>query len=267
MNYYTHLINIKFRIFIKISKKHLKNHAICAILFYMMMAEPQYATEKNKTVCINAKVVIDSIKQCFPLETYKTLAERADVHIQTVLRWVSVGRAEESAIRRLVLSLEQEGDYDTILLKDATPSQLRRRCQLIGWDKVINSPKKGELFMKIEEAQKQIAEKLRYSDNWTDILNDCNPGIYGVEDWEANVDSDNIWVNFPNMEFSFKDVDFDFEVRIGGSREDDSIDEQYHRTASGKGKFECSGGKVTDIYDVEIDCDLDLTEGGRVTRA
>jgi hypothetical protein len=211
-------------------------------------------------------MVIDSVKQCFPLETYKTLAERADVHIQTVLRWVSVGRAEESAIRRLVFSLEQEDNYDNVLLKDATPGQLRRRCQFIGWDKVINSPKKGELFMKIEEAQKQIAEKLAIDDNWINILNECTPGIYGVEHWEANIYPDDIWVNFPDMEFSFKDVEFDFEVRIGGSREEDSMDELFHRMASGKGKFECSRGKVTDIYDVEIDCDLDLTEGGRVTR-
>jgi len=231
------------------------------------MLEPKYVIQGNKNVCINAKEVIDSIRECFPKETFKTLAIRANVHVQTVLRWVSVGRAEESAMRNLVVSFEKEDNHDTVLLKKASPTQLRKQCQLIGWDKVINSPKQGELFMKIEDAQNQIAEKLPYDDTWADILcNDCFPGIYGVEDWEVNVDPQNIWVNFPKMEFSFKNADFDFEVRIGGSNEDDSMDESYHRLASGSGKFECSGGKVTSVYALEIDCDLDLSEGGRVTR-
>lgn len=232
-----------------------------------MMIEPQYITQGNKKVCINAKEVINSIRQCFPDETYKTLADRADVHIQTILRWVSVGRAEEYAMRQLILSFTQEDNYDSVLLKNASPMQLRKQCQLIGWDKVINSPKRGELFMKIEDAQEQIAEKLTYDNTWLDILcNDTFPGIYGVRDSDVTVYAHTIWVNFPKMEFSFKDVEFDFEVRIGGSREDDSIDERHHRLASGRGKFECSGGKVSDIYDLEIDCDLDLSEGGKVSR-
>jgi hypothetical protein len=121
--------------------------------------------------------------------------------------------------------------------------------------------------MKLEDAQEQIAEKLSNNDAWIQILcDDCLPGIYGVEDWEVIAYPQNIWVNFPKMEFSFKDVEFDFEVRIGASREEDSIDESHHRLANGKGKFECSGGKITDIFALEINCDLDLTEGGRVTR-
>jgi hypothetical protein len=232
----------------------------------MMIVAPQYVCEKNKNVCVNAKMVIDSIRQCFPLETYKTLAERANVHIQTILRWVSVSRASENAMRLLVLSLEKEDDYDTVLLKNANPAQLRKRCQFIGWDKVINSPKKGELFMSIKDAQEQIVEKLEIGDNWIDMLNYCTPNISAIQHWEAYVNPDDIWVDFSKMEFSFKDVEFNFEVRLGASREEDSIDEQHQRMASGKGKFECSGGKVTDIYDIKIDCDLDLTEGGRVTR-
>jgi hypothetical protein len=246
----------------------LINNAIYDILKYMMISEPKYEIQGNKKVCINAKEVVDSIKECFPKETYKTLAVRADVHIQTVLRWVSVGRAEEYAMRNLVFSFEKEDNYDTVLLKDASPAQLRKQCQLIGWDKIINSPKQGELFMKIEDAQNQIAEKLMYDDTWAEILcNDCFPGIYGVQNWDVNVESQNIWVNFPKMEFSFKDVEFDFEVRIGGSREDDSVDQSHHRSAKGCGKFECSGGKVTEVYALEIDCDLDLSEDGTITRS
>jgi len=233
----------------------------------MMMLEPKYATQGNKNVCVNAKEVIDSIRECFPNETYKSLAVRANVHLQTVLRWVSVGRAEGYAMRNLAASFEKEDNYDTVLLKNASPAQLRKQCQLIGWDKVINSPKQGELFMNFEDAKNQIADKLASDDAWADMLcNDCSPGIYGVEDWEVSVDPQNIWVNFPKMEFSFKNAEFDFEVRIGGSRDDDSMDESYHRLANGSGKFECSGGKITDVYALEIDCDLDLSEGGKVTR-
>lgn len=221
----------------------------------------------NKNVCSNAKEVIGSIRQCFPLETYKTLAGRANVHIQTILRWVSVGRAEEDAMKQLVSTFKKEDNYDTVLLKNASPAQLRKKCQLIGWDKVINSPKQGELFMKIEDAQEQIAEKLATDVTWAEILcDDSLPGIYGVQNWDVSVYPQNIWVDFPKMEFSFKDAEFDFEVRIGGSREDDSMDESHHRLANGKGKFECSGGRVSDIFSLEIDCDLDLTDGGKVTR-
>lgn len=232
------------------------------------MLEPKYITQGNKNVCINAKEVVDSIRECFPNETYKTLAVRADVHIQTILRWVSVGRAEKYAMRNLINSFKNEDNYSTVLLKDASPAQLRKQCQLVGWDKIINSPKQGELFMKIEDAQNQIAEKLIYDDTWADILcNDCLPGIYGVQYWDVNIDPQNIWVNFPKMEFSFKNAEFDFEVRIGSSREDDSMDESHHRLATGSGKFECSGGKVTDVYALEINCDLDLSEDGTITRS
>jgi len=233
----------------------------------MMLIEPKFTTQGNKNVCINAKNVIESMKLCFPKETYKTLADRANVHIQTILRWVSVGRAEENAMRNLMLSFEKDDNYDTVLLKNASPAQLRKQCQLIGWDKIINAPKKGELFMKIEDAQEQIAEKLAYDDTWMDILStDCLPGIYGIEDWDVNADPQNIWVNFPKMEFSFKDVEFSFEVRLGGSRDEDSYDQKYNRFANGSGRFECSGGKVTEVYGLEIDCDLDLVDGGKVTR-
>jgi hypothetical protein len=68
------------------------------------------------------------------------------------------------------------------------------------------------------------------------------------------------------MSFTFKDVDFDFEVRQGGSREDDSMDVSYNRKASGTGNFECSGGKISSVYGLEIEFDLDLTEDGECTR-
>jgi hypothetical protein len=172
--------------------------------------EPQYVVENNKKVCINAKMVIDSIRRCFPQETYKSLAERAGVHIQTIFRWVSVDRAEESAMRRLVLCLEQDDDFNTVLLKDAKPWQLKKQCQIIGWDNILNAPKRGEIFMKIEDAQIQIAEKLEMDNAWAESLNDTSPGVYQINDWEIDINPYNIFVNFPKMEFSFSGAIFNF---------------------------------------------------------
>jgi len=46
------------------------------------------------------------------------------------------------------------------------------------WGAII---KQGEPFMKIIDAQNQIAEKLSSDEAWADILcNDCLPGIYKV---------------------------------------------------------------------------------------
>jgi hypothetical protein len=121
--------------------------------------------------------------------------------------------------------------------------------------------------MEIQVAQEQIAEKLQYDQAWPMILDsDCDPGIYGVEDWDVGIDPNNIFVNFQKMEFTFKDVEFDFEVRIGASREDDSFDERHHKIASGNGKFKYANKKISEIYDIMINCNLDIHSGGKVTR-
>jgi hypothetical protein len=121
--------------------------------------------------------------------------------------------------------------------------------------------------MEIEEAKAKIAEKLQYDDSWSQKLtDDCSPGIYGLQNWEVSISPQNICVDLQNMKFTFRDVEIDFEVRLGSSREEDSIDEQYHRKANGKGKFKCSSDSETEIYDIEIDCDLDLSEDGKTTR-
>ena len=121
--------------------------------------------------------------------------------------------------------------------------------------------------MDLNVAREQIAEKLAMDvDAWVSSLDDCVPGHYGVQDWEVSAHPEDIWVDFPSMSFTFKEVDFDFEIRQGGSREDDSMDMSFNRKASGTGKFECSGSRITNIYDLEIEFDLDLTEDGKCTR-
>jgi transcriptional/translational regulatory protein YebC/TACO1 len=100
---------------------------------------PLFKTEYYTEVCINAKQVLEQVKLAFPNETYQSIAKRTNIHPQTIQRWSSRNRADAMAIRKLIKSLENEMDIDDILLKNATPAQLKRVCQEIGWDKVINS--------------------------------------------------------------------------------------------------------------------------------
>jgi len=103
------------------------------------MVAPIYEIVRNKEICTNAKQVLEQIKMAFPYETYQSIAKRACVNIQTIQRWSSVGRAEALAIHRLINSLESEESIDFVMLKDATPAQLKKQCKKVGWDKIINS--------------------------------------------------------------------------------------------------------------------------------
>lgn len=91
-----------------------------------------------REICSNSKEVLLNIKKVYPNETYANLSSRAKVHIQTLQRWSSIGRADADAIRRLIKSFTEE-HVDDIFLKDATPQQIYQRCSELGWDKVILS--------------------------------------------------------------------------------------------------------------------------------
>ncbi|ULQ61058.1 hypothetical protein K7I13_07345 [Brucepastera parasyntrophica] len=101
--------------------------------------QPVYIIQRNKEICSNAKEVLRSIKSIFPDETYESIASRANVHMQTIQRWSSIGRSEAKAMKLLISTFEAEENMDNILLKKATPKQLRKQCEIIGWDKIINS--------------------------------------------------------------------------------------------------------------------------------
>jgi hypothetical protein len=103
------------------------------------MIVPRYENTGKRTICVNAKEVVQSIRHSFPTESYQDLANRAQVNIQSVFRWLSTDRADKQTIRRLLASFDLEVNTDNVLLKDATPTQLFKQCQVIGWDKVINS--------------------------------------------------------------------------------------------------------------------------------
>ena len=105
-----------------------------------MKIEAEYEVINKKLICTNVRQVLKHIKTALPGETYVSIATRSRVHPQTVQRWLSVGRADAKAIQLLISSFKNDEILnENILLKEATPSQLKRRCIEIGWDKVINA--------------------------------------------------------------------------------------------------------------------------------
>jgi len=99
----------------------------------------EYEILNKRLVCKNAREVLNQIQMQFPDETYHSIASRASVHPQTIQRWSCIGRADGHAIKKLINSLENKEIFDDILLKDANPEQLKRQCQIVGWEKVINA--------------------------------------------------------------------------------------------------------------------------------
>ena len=92
-----------------------------------------------REVCINADEVVRSIKGAFPEETNENLARRAGVSFQTIQRWIGSGRAEATALRRLLAAFPAKKLKERIYLDKATPKQLFDRCTALGWDVVIGA--------------------------------------------------------------------------------------------------------------------------------
>ena len=96
-------------------------------------------------------------------------------------------------------------------------------------------------------------------DNWVNILQYTNPGNYGVEDIQINVDSKNIWVNIQERTFTFKNAEISFSARLGGSNEKNGYDANFNKNLSGKGQFEfVRNSEKLRITEIEINESLDL---------
>ncbi|UPQ76830.1 hypothetical protein [Chryseobacterium nepalense] len=57
-------------------------------------------------------------------------------------------------------------------------------------------------------------------------MTDTNPGNYGAEEWEVNATMENIYVDIPNRNFTFKEVEFNFDVILNSSGAD-GFDENF----------------------------------------
>lgn len=110
--------------------------------------------------------------------------------------------------------------------------------------------------MSIDDYREKIAEKLQYDERWLNKLDDVNPGIYGVEDHEVDISSNDIWVNIQEGTFTFRGVGFSFTARLGSSG-NDGHNESFKKVADGEGSFTYHQGNIT-IDDLNIEMDLQL---------
>ena len=95
-----------------------------------------------REVCTNADEVVRSIKSTFQDETTESLSRRAGVSFQTVQRWIGSGRADATAMRRLLAAFPaKKAGNDRVYLDKASPKQLYDRCSAVGWDLVIQAGK------------------------------------------------------------------------------------------------------------------------------
>ena len=95
-----------------------------------------------REVCTNAGEVVRGIKNVFPDETTESLARRTGVSFQTVQRWIGSGRADGTALRRLLAAFPaKKTSSDRVYLDKATPKQLYDRCAVVGWDVVMQAGK------------------------------------------------------------------------------------------------------------------------------
>lgn len=96
-------------------------------------------------------------------------------------------------------------------------------------------------------------------DNWVNILQHTNPGNYGVEDIEINMNLTNIWVNIPERNLTFKNAEISFSARLGGSSEKNGYDANFIKKISGQGQFEfIQDGNELKITEIKINESLDL---------
>lgn len=103
-----------------------------------------------------------------------------------------------------------------------------------------------------------IADKLNNSfDFWNYCLTDTNPGNYGADEWEVNATMENILVDIPNRKFTFKEVEFNFDVRLYSSGED-GIDENFFFLVDGNGEFDFPKTSIIILKNLKLLTILDL---------
>lgn len=112
--------------------------------------------------------------------------------------------------------------------------------------------------MHIETIQESLAIQINSNPQWADKLNDCNPGHYGVEDFDVDVSEKDIWVNIPEKTFSFNNTPFSFKLKLGSSNDEDGFKSTFSKVATGSGTFKFETGRNITIESLEIVVDLDL---------
>jgi len=112
--------------------------------------------------------------------------------------------------------------------------------------------------MNIDEIREQLACEISTNFIWDEKTNDTNPGNYGCDDVETELSAEDIYVDIPNLNFTFKNAQYSFKARIGGSRNEDSVMVPFSTTANGKGKFDFKDKDNVEITEIEVYADLEL---------
>ena len=108
--------------------------------------------------------------------------------------------------------------------------------------------------MTIDEFRDQIAMQLQVSSTIADeVLNGLNPGIYGSDDTGMSIMHTDIYVDIPKKTFTFKNLNFYSKVRVGASRDEDSMLVDFETTIKGHGSFDYESSKKIIISEIEID--------------
>ncbi|MEJ1973200.1 MAG: hypothetical protein WDM96_12285 [Lacunisphaera sp.] len=115
--------------------------------------------------------------------------------------------------------------------------------------------------MTIDEIREQIAISMDMhgTEIWFGVLDHTDPGHYGVEDVEFQIDPKDIWVDIPTKAFTFKKGTLSFSARLMSTR--DGLDKDCSFTVSGSGKFEFAAAGKIDATEFRINEQLDLIDG------
>lgn len=113
--------------------------------------------------------------------------------------------------------------------------------------------------MAIDDIREKLAQEIMESHEfWGDTLSNTNPGNYGADYWEVEIDFNDIWVDIPKRTFTFKNALFTFDLRMGATNEG-GFDQSFSKTVEGKGKFDFDDGNVK-IDEMTLETYLDLFE-------
>ena len=116
--------------------------------------------------------------------------------------------------------------------------------------------------MDIDTIRTKLAEKLSSPEkciDWMSLLDETNPGHYGVEDVEIGISFEDIWADVPQQTFTFKNTKLSFSARLGGSSDRNGSDQSFKLTVSGSGGFRfIDSNQQLDIDEFSINEHLDL---------
>lgn len=113
--------------------------------------------------------------------------------------------------------------------------------------------------MELDEIREQLAKIISTDQSiWDNVLDNTTPGHYGCDNWEAEIDYNDIFVNIPNRTFTINTGSFSAELVMGSSKGDSSFNESYNKTFSATGEFDFKNSKEINITEINIDIDSDI---------